>query len=465
MPIKRIHKSMQAKPDSSDADRSQRRLVRAGVTGATTLAARGLTMIIGLVTLPLVSHYLGKERFGLWLTLSSFIAWMGVADLGLSNSLINALSMADGTEDKKQAQESVSSAFWISSWVATALIVAGMLVLPFVPWSGVFNLSTTEAAGEVLPTLAVILVITALRLPASIVGCIYQGYQEGYVYQLWNGAGGLLGAIGLIAAIRLEAGLPWLAASFLGSMLLADLLSAGYLFGWRRRWLSPHWRSFHWQRARWLLRQGGQFWIAGMSAVLMLQIDLLIVSVMFGVGAVAGYGTTLRLFALIGTAQTAFVAPLWAAYGEAAARRDYAWLSRTFRQSIKISLLWSLPAAAVMFVAMPWLFKLLVTADVTTDWHLRLAVMTTEILNSVARCVSTLLNGLGAVRSQAILGPLGGAANLLLSWLLARWIGAPGVAWATALCLLFFWLIVMGAEALQRLQGMNGEVVSIAYEH
>jgi O-antigen/teichoic acid export membrane protein len=201
-----------------------------------------------------------------------------------------------------------------------------------------------------------------------------------------------------------------------------------------------------------LLTRGGQFWIAQVSSVLMLQTDLIIVARMFGPGEVAGYGTTMRLFALIGAAQAAFVAPLWAAYGEASARGDAGWLSRTFKRSVLVSLWWSIPAAILMFAVMPALFTWLVKADVTSDWRLSLAIMTTEIINSIARCVSTLLNGLGAVRSQTIFGPVGGVTNLLLSWALGLWLGAPGVAWATAICLVVFWLGIMGRDAALRLR-------------
>lgn len=443
--------------NADDAERGHRRLARAGLTGAATLAARGVTMLIGLATLPFTSHYLGKERFGLWLTLSSFIGWLSIADLGLSNSLINALSMADGSDDRIRARGAVASAFWMTAMVAAGLILTGLIALPLIDWPRVFKIASADAAREITPALSVILVFSALRLPGSIVGCIYQGYQEGYIYQLWNGLSGLLAAAGLITAIQFKAGLPWLAAAFLGSMLLSDLLGALYLFGWRRVWLLPRLKFFRWQQSRWMLRQGGQFWVAGISAVLMLQMDLMIVSAIFGPGAVAGFGTTMRLFVLVGAVQTAFVAPLWAAYGEAAARRDFQWLSETFWRSIKISLLWALPAAIAICLAMPWLLKLLVTADVTVDWHLRLALMTTEVINSIARCVSTLLNGLGAVRSQAILGPVGGAVNLILSWFLAKRLGVPGVAWATSICLLLFWVVVMGREALYRLREMNSE--------
>lgn len=440
---------------AQNENHGQRRLRRAGLTGVVTLLARGVTVGIGLVTLPLTSHYLGKERFGLWLTLSSFITWMAIADFGLANSLINALSAADGKDDRRAAQQAVASAFWLVLAVAVAVILICLALAPLVSWERVFNVSSPAAVAEAAPAMLVVLVICALRLPASLVGCVYQAYQEGYLHQLWSGLSGVLGAAGLLLAIKLEAGLPWLVLAFLGSMLLADLLSAAYLFGWRRSWLLPHPQRFNSAEARWLLRQGGQFWVAQMSAVLMLQVGLFLVARMFGAGSAAEYGTTLRLCTLIGAVQTAFVAPLWAAYGEAAARQDFAWLTRTFRQSLRVSLWWAVPMALLLLIGLPWAFKLLVTADVTSSWHLRLALLTAEIVNAAARCVSTLLNGLGAVRSQAIFGPLGGVTNLLLSWLLGRWLGVPGIAWATVICLVIFWLGVMGRDAALRLREMH----------
>jgi O-antigen/teichoic acid export membrane protein len=450
--LKAVFQTIRLKAVLRTVLRTDRRLLRAGLTGVVTLIARGVTVLVGLATLPLTSHYLGKERFGLWLMLSSFVTWFAIADLGLTNSLINALSTADGKDDRRQAREAVSSAFWMVAAIAAVMILLCLIVAPLLDWAMVFNIVSPQAAAEITPAVLVVLVFCALRLPASIIGSVYQAYQEGYVYQVWNGLSGLLGAAGLVIAIYLQAGLPWLVAAFLGSMLLADLLSAIHLFGWRREWLLPSLRHFAWPQARWLLTRGAQFWIAQVSSVLMLQTDLIIVARMFGPGAVAGYGTTLRLFALIGAAQAAFVAPLWAAYGEASARGDAGWLSQTFKRSVRVSLWWSIPAAILMFVAMPVLFTWLVKADVTSDWRLSLAVMTTEIINSVARCVSTLLNGLGAVRSQAIFGPVGGVVNLLLSWALGLWLGAPGVAWATAICLVVFWLGIMGRDAALRLR-------------
>ncbi|MDX2029998.1 MAG: oligosaccharide flippase family protein [Blastocatellia bacterium] len=430
------------------------RLARARWTGIATLLARGMIFGITLLTLPLTSRHLGRERFGLWLTLTGLLLWTSVADLGLSNSLINALSTAEGSEDRARARRAVAAAFWLIAAVTGAGMAATLIAGRLVDWAALFQLQTPQAIAEAGPAATLVLLFCWMRVLTSLLSSIYQAHQEGYVHQLWGGLGGLLGAAGLAAAIRARAGLPGLLLGFMGGMLLAELLSAVWLFGWRRPWLRPRWETFEFAEARSLLRLGGQFWIAQISSVLLLQTDLVIVTRLFGAREAAAYGTTLRLFGLIGAAQAAFVAPLWAAYSEALARRDTAWLRRTFRASLRASLFWAVPAAGLFFLLMPFLFRLLVTPDVTSDPHLRAAVMTNEIVNAVARCIAMLLNGLGAVRSQALFGPLGGLANLALSVALGRWLGPPGVAWATTICLVVFWLGVMGKDARLRLREM-----------
>jgi len=437
---------------SIDSDRSRRRLRRAGLTGLATLFSRGVTVLIGLATLPITSHYLGKERFGLWLTLSSLMAWIVIADLGIAVSLINALSTADGREDRTTAQRAVASAFWMTALIAVLVIGLGLITVRFVNWGFIFNLATSQAADEAGPAVLVLLVLCALRLPSSIIGCTYQAYQEGYIYQVWSGLGGLCGAAGLIIAVRLEAGLPWLVGAYLGGMLLTDVLSGIYLFGYRKSWLYPSILRFDAAEAKWLIRRGSQFWIAQVSAIFMLQIDLLIVSWLFGASEAGVYGTALRLYLLIGAIQTAFIAPLWAAYGEALARRDFEWIVRTFKMSLKISLVLVIPAGLLICLLMPYAFRLLVTDDIRAGIDLRLALMFSEICNAAARCIATFLNGIGSIRSQVIFGPVGAVFNIILSVLLGRLMGPAGVALATVVCLLIIWIVIIGQDAGNRIR-------------
>ena len=80
--------------------------------GATAVIAKLIAMGAALVSVPLTLHHLGAERYGLWATLFSIMSWLSLADLGLTNGLMNALSQAFAQQRRDLAREYVSSAFW-----------------------------------------------------------------------------------------------------------------------------------------------------------------------------------------------------------------------------------------------------------------------------------------------------------------------------------------------------------------
>lgn len=439
---------------SHSGDSGRRRTRQARWTGIATLLARGIAIGLSIATLPLASRYLGRERYGLWLTLVSFITWISILNFGLSNSLVNVLVRED--DESQTSRQAVSSAFWLIILVASFFILAALAVTPLIDWAAILNVSSSQAREELRDSITLVVVCTAIRLPTSIVIAIYQAYQQGYLYQIWSGIGGVVSAFALVVAIQLGAGLPWLVAVSFGGFICADLIGLTHQLGWSRSWLRPSLSAFRWSGAIQLIKQGLQFWLAQLSVILTFQVGLLVTSRLFGAGQVAEYGTMLRLFTLVGAIQTAFVEPLWAAYSEAFARHDYRWVVETFRHSLRVSLLWTVTATFAVLALMPWLFRMLVKADITPAWSLALAMMALEIVSAAARCISTLLNGLGALRLQAICGPIAGLTNLLLSVVLGRLIGPAGVVWATVTCLLIFWIALMGRDAGRRVVRLQG---------
>jgi O-antigen/teichoic acid export membrane protein len=440
---------------SGTGDRGKRRLLRAGLTGVATLGGRGVVFLSSILSLPLVSHYLGKERFGLWLTLIALINWYGLADLGVSNRVVNLLSTADGQDDHHRAQSIVSNAFIIAAGMVAILLAIFALIIPFVDWANVFNVSSTQARQEATAAFIIILLCFLLRILGSTVGSIYSAYQEGYLHQIWTALGSLSALLGLIIAVRMEAGLPALAASFCGGLMLGELLSAAYLFIIHRPDLRPSARFFHWADAKGILSTGFEYWIAQIATVMLFQTDLLIIARISGASAVSGYGVSLRLLSLIGAVQAAFTTPLWSAYSEALARRDIAWMRQTYRRSIVWSLVWSISAATMIALASGWLFRMLVTADIQPDARLLLPMILTEVMNSVARASAMFLNGVGAIRSQAVFAPITGVLNLILSWRLGSAWGPPGVAWATAISLGLYLFVVIQADVRKRIGSLE----------
>lgn len=95
--------------------RSKERHQRIALAALTSMATKGVALLTMLISVPLTVSYLGAERYGLWMTISLVIAILVFADLGLGNGLLNAVSEANGRDDREAAREYMSSAFFMLS--------------------------------------------------------------------------------------------------------------------------------------------------------------------------------------------------------------------------------------------------------------------------------------------------------------------------------------------------------------
>src|SRR5207244_10513872 len=137
--------------DALDADqtRASGRHRRLLLTGLTSVGARGVSVLNVLISVPLALAYLGTERYGLWMTITSFVALLNFADLGLGNGLINAISEANGKDDREAARRYVSTAFFSLIVIGLSMLCLFLIVYPYVRWNRFFNVSSGSAVKEV----------------------------------------------------------------------------------------------------------------------------------------------------------------------------------------------------------------------------------------------------------------------------------------------------------------------------
>jgi O-antigen/teichoic acid export membrane protein len=452
-------------PHSSQL-RSRNRSQRIALTGFATLGSKGINLLAGFISIPLTASYLGAERFGLWLTLSTFLSWVSLADLGLANSLTNVVATADAQEHPRHAQTAISSAFWLMTLIGLVLATGFIIFYPSIDWQQVFNVSSSSIAQEAGWAALIGFMFFVIRLPFSVPSRVYIAYQEGYLYQLWVGLGSCLSLVTLSGCIYWKASLPILVGAFFGSSLLADILAAIHLFYWHRPITKPILAAFKWDKSIELLKIGMQFWIVQISAIVFLQTDLIMVAQLFGAKAVATYGVTLKLFTLIGLVQAAFLAPLWSAYNEALARRDLAWIVKTFKSSVQTSLIWSIFAGVLIAGLSPWLISYLIGVEATPQLDLTIAMFFLAVFTAGGQCIGYLMNGLGKVSAQAIYGAIAAITNLVLSVVLGKMFGLAGVTWATTIAIIIFSILLIGSKALKEISQLkqdfsNDEIRSI----
>src|SRR5689334_16477992 len=84
---------------SQSAERRSRRDGRASLTTRAGLIAKALYLLVRVVSIPLAMRLLGADRYGLWLTVGSFVNWLGLFEFGIGYGLVNALATAGGHSD------------------------------------------------------------------------------------------------------------------------------------------------------------------------------------------------------------------------------------------------------------------------------------------------------------------------------------------------------------------------------
>src|SRR6266699_741403 len=103
----------QAVDTATKHGRAQERHRRAALSTITSIAARGMTLLTVVISVPLTVRYLGTERYAVWMTISSLVAMLTFADLGIGNGLLNAVSESHGKDDPGLAAEYISSGFFL----------------------------------------------------------------------------------------------------------------------------------------------------------------------------------------------------------------------------------------------------------------------------------------------------------------------------------------------------------------
>lgn len=423
--------TLRAHDTTSESGRSLERYRRAALTSAATVLGRGMGLVATLISVPLTIRYLGTERYGIWMTISSIVALLGFADLGLGNGLLNAISTSHGRDDRDFARNCVSSAFFLLTAVAVFLAVVFALCYPSIPWDRVFNVSPEVGRQEAGPAMAVFFGCFLLGLPLGIITRIQMGYQQGFVNAAWQAVGSLLTLVCLLVAIWLRGSLPLLVLALAGAPLLATALNGAALFCRKMPWLAPNWSAISWQAARQIGQAGFMFLILQVCVALLSSVDNLIVAQILGQDAVTQLAVPARLFSVAGAVAMIALMPLWPAYGEAIARGDVAWAKRTLMRSTLLAGLVSAAFALPLIVFGRPIIHAWAGTDIQPSQSLLLALGCWTVLSTVGTSISMFLNAANVVAFQTVCAVAVGLSATLLKIRIGESCGSEGIVWAT----------------------------------
>ena len=115
---------------------------------AAMMFIKSASILISLMSVPIMLHHVNRADYGVLLTLTSIVHWVGMMDVGLGNGLRNTLPGMLAKGDLQGAKKVISSSYAALALYVGVLICVFLIATPFIDWLSVLN-SPTSDAGEI----------------------------------------------------------------------------------------------------------------------------------------------------------------------------------------------------------------------------------------------------------------------------------------------------------------------------
>lgn len=390
------------------------------------LGSKATSAISLAVVTPLALHSLGKERFGLWLTLASLTTVMGFIDLGLGNGFLNIVSHSNGKNDQSSVRAAFANGFAMLCVIALVFAACYFAASPYLNPVDLYGISKPADVLEAKASMNLAALLLAVALPFQLAQKLQQGYQEGYEANLWQISSNLTTLSALTYVAYYKSSIPLLLLASVGIPAFFNALNLLNQFLVVRPWLLPKLGQLNSVEARNLLKLGGIWTISQLAALVGTGADSMIVSKNFGASAVADYAVMARLQALLLMSQI-LALPLWPAFSEALARGDHGWATRTFNKAVLIFSAIGIVSALVIAFGAEKIISIWISPSVVPDRDMTIAFACWAFIANFFFAISALLANQQTIRAFTYLTCIAAMVSFTLKFALMSDFGATAV--------------------------------------
>jgi O-antigen/teichoic acid export membrane protein len=390
-----------------------------------TALGQGLPQGLMFLSSVTLASRVDDATFAIWTICMSLLALLTVLDGGLTAAVCWRVAVAGGDSDRSRISPLLTRGLALGAGLGALFTALSWLTGPAVV--AAFHLP--HRSGQALLSLHLLGALVAL----TICGNVVNEYLRTHGADKWMGWGSLAGAAAFACTLVLGHSSPRLVFVTLAALALQALTSTivcivgAFRHGARltRRPLArPEWSSL------WRFAKGTQ--IANVTALISLQLDAVIIAVMFGAQAVGRYG-------LAATIAFAFRTPAFYVLAPIRTRLSMAFgasgLAGSLRTAARIHVMWRWGFALyVVVVGAVCLALITVLRSGSTLPVVLFALLLFGYGSNLYMGVhAAALAATGSSRDVAVIGLVCVFVNLVLSVPLALAIGPAGVVLATVL--------------------------------
>jgi O-antigen/teichoic acid export membrane protein len=123
---------------------------------------KGASIPVSLLLVRMTINYINPVQYGIWLTISSIIAWMYFFDIGLGNGLKNKLAHSLALNQEEEMNKYVSTTYAVISIIAFVFFAIFFGASFFFDWNKVLNVPSS-VTYNVRPVVMIVIFCFSLQ--------------------------------------------------------------------------------------------------------------------------------------------------------------------------------------------------------------------------------------------------------------------------------------------------------------
>lgn len=367
-----------------------------------SFGAKGVSIISSLLIVPLTIHYINPTQYGIWLTLSSIIAWIGFFDLGLGNGMRNKVAEAQAKGNIDLAKQYVSTTYFAIGIIVLCLFLIVEGVNLFLDWSSILKVDGFYK-DELRKVFAILTAFFCLDMVVKLFKSLLNADQKPALASWIE----VLGQVLSLAVIYLltkvsEGSLLSLATFYSGIPAITVLVVSAFAFRFTSyRQYAPRFSAVRKALIKDVLNLGVQFFVIYICILIIFQVINIVISRELGPDAVTEYNIANRFFSIAYSIIVIVLSPFWTAFTDAYHKHDILWMRKVKKW---LEVLWIVEIIVVgsMLLIAPWFYQIWVGDTVTVESVLSIGMSLFIIAESIGTVYMQLINGIGTIRLQLI---------------------------------------------------------------
>lgn len=361
-----------------------------------------VSIAVSFILVPLTIDYVNPTKYGVWLTLSSIIAWIGYFNFGLSNGFRNRFAEAKAKSDFLLASQYVSTTYFAIGVIVTFLYLSVTIANLFLDWSDVLNVDAVYK-DELRIVFGIVSGFFCLNMFVNVFISLLMADQKPGIVSVINALGQILSLVSILILTKTtEGSLLKLALFYAGIPTVVLLVSSFLAFRFTAlRLFTPSVRNIKICLIKNILSLGMQFFVISICMMLIFQVINIIITRELGADSVTQYNISYKYFNLIYIAMMVIVTPFWSAFTDAYYKNDLKWMGNA-KKKLEQTWLIFVGISVLMVIFSPLFYKIWIGDRVDVSFSLSVCMAIYMLSQTLGAIYMHLINGVGTVRIQMI---------------------------------------------------------------